>query len=141
MFHIASVFIWMLYMFCNDFSSFFMCFCMCFRWFQVFHLSLDVCCKYFFWMFQKYIECCTCLQWCWWLATTFPLSVNSLTIATALSWVTSSFGARPPRTAQSKGMVARPPKMTQSRGMVARVREAEGTRASEWLARRQRRFT
>ena len=61
------------------------------------------------------------MQWCQWLTTTFPLSANSLTIAIALSWVTSSFGARPPRTTQSKGMAVWPTKMTQSRGMAVRV--------------------
>jgi hypothetical protein len=46
------------------------------------------------------------LQW-WWLATTFPLSVNSLTSATALSWVTSSSGVWPPRTKQQPGLLGR----------------------------------
>ena len=42
MFHryVASVFIWMVHMFCNDFSSVFRWFCKCFRYmFQVFSLS------------------------------------------------------------------------------------------------------
>jgi hypothetical protein len=42
------------YMFCNDFSSVLDIFRKCFRrMFQVFHLSSDICCKNFIWMFQK----------------------------------------------------------------------------------------
>jgi hypothetical protein len=62
------------------------------------------------------------------------LSANSLTSATALSWVTISSGAWPPRTTQMKGMAAGPPETTQSRGMAARPHEmTQSSRMAAWV--------
>jgi len=69
----ASVFIWMLHMFHTYITSVLFgcyvcftmvlrCFCKCFRYiFQVFHLSSNVCCKCYIWMFQQQMECCISL--------------------------------------------------------------------------------
>jgi hypothetical protein len=62
--YVASVFVWKLHMLqifyldiayvLQRFSSVLCVFYQCFRCiFQIFHLSSDVCCKYFIWMFQK----------------------------------------------------------------------------------------
>jgi hypothetical protein len=86
----------MLYIFCNDFLSAFRFFLQMFqmhvsnvssvfnRTLQMFHLDV-----------LKVHWALHMLQRCRWLATTFPLSVNSLAGAMALSWVITSSSSAP----------------------------------------------
>ena len=92
MFHtyVASVFIWMVHMFCNDFSSVFRWFYKCFRcMFQVFQMFLEmlqvfytdvakvdrdvayvkmvlhICCKLLFPMFHLFFQTCVAIVFIW----------------------------------------------------------------------------
>jgi hypothetical protein len=113
-----------------------------FQFLGVFAIVSDACFKCFiclqtyavnvsFGCFKNRSGCCTCCHDAGGWPPPSPC-------ATALSWVTSSSGAQPPRTTQSKGTVARPPEMTQSRGMAAWVWEAEGAQPSKREAQRDR---